>query len=295
MLGFHSLDLTRLPKTTSLFTDFMESGEGVVQSRENSIITSQPIDNRENSTQDPADNSNGHVDAPANGDEEGIEGEEDEYYGEESIVAYLNTLNDMIIAKNEAPRSGRIPDLKYGNTLFDHQKHAVEAALRSLVGPLKGMILGDPQGWAKACQWMAEIDAFFDAVRLVDKYQGRASVIVMKSVRHVHKPIVCVLEDHFRGSFSPFNLWWYRVAIASYSYHTEEVNRVARFQDAIEVYSADLALLFPKRPKLVLLSGSLESEPWKPIGKCMILDEAHIIKNRNTRTFAAIVGNSKAV
>ncbi|KAF5986100.1 global transactivator [Fusarium coicis] len=150
----------------------------------------------------------------------------------------------MIIAKHEAPRSGRIPGLKYGNTLFDHQKHAVGAALRSLAGPLKGMTLGDPQGFARPrYQWMAEIDAFFDA---------------------------------------------YRVAITSFSYLTEEVNRVARFQDAIKDYNAELAVLFPKRPKLVLRSGRLESEPWKPIGKCMIFDESHIIKNRNTRTFAVV-------
>lgn len=49
-------------------------------------------------------------------------------------------------------------------------------------------------------QWMAEIDAFFDAVRLADKYQRRASVIVMQSVRHAHKPTVCLLKNHFPRS-----------------------------------------------------------------------------------------------
>ncbi|KAJ4029167.1 hypothetical protein NW761_005702 [Fusarium oxysporum] len=44
----------------------------------------------------------------------------------------------------------------------------------------------------------------------------------------------------------------------------------------------------PRETELFLRSGSLGSEPWKPIGKCMILDEAHVIKNRNTRTFAAV-------
>ncbi|PNP85765.1 hypothetical protein FNYG_00821 [Fusarium nygamai] len=120
----------------------MESGEGVVQSREESDITAQPIDDVGNSTQDPGDGSNDHVDATANCDEEDSE-------DEEGIVAYLNTLHDMTIAKNEAPRANRIPSLKYGNTLFEHQKHAVGAAMRSLAGPLKGMILGDPQGFAR--------------------------------------------------------------------------------------------------------------------------------------------------
>ncbi|KAF5537457.1 global transactivator [Fusarium napiforme] len=228
----------------------MESGEGVVQSRGNSVITSQPIDHRENSTQDPAHSSNNHVDgpangdAPANGDEEDIEGEEDECYGEESIVEYFTTLKDMIIAKHEAPRPGRIPGLKYGNTLFDHQKHAVGAALRSLAGPLKGMILGDI---------LARSPIELAMTTLSWEPGDGPSLIVA--------PLSCC----------------------------------SQFQDAIEDYSAELAFLFLKRPKLVLLSGCLKSEPWKPIGKCMILDEAHIIKNRNTRIFAAIVGNSKVV
>jgi hypothetical protein len=46
---------------------------------------------------------------------------------------------------------------------------------------------------------MAEIDAFFDAVRLTKagKYQGRVSVIAMKSVKYTHKPTVCLLENPF--------------------------------------------------------------------------------------------------
>ncbi|KAF5574500.1 global transactivator [Fusarium pseudoanthophilum] len=66
------------------------------------------------------------------------------------------------------------------------------------------------------------------------------------------------------------------------------ITRSMLFQDTIEDYSSELAFLFPKRPKLVLRSDSLESESWKPIGKCMILDDAHIVKNRNTCTFAAV-------
>lgn len=34
-------------------------------------------------------------------------------------------------------------------TLFEHQKRTVGAAMRSLTGPLKGMILGDPPGLGK--------------------------------------------------------------------------------------------------------------------------------------------------
>lgn len=61
-----------------------------------------------------------------------------------------------------------------------------------------------------------------------------------------------------------------------------------KVQDAIKDYNAELAVLFTEKPSLVLSPGNLGSEPWKPIGKCMILDDAHTIKNRNTRTFAAV-------
>nr|RBQ94599.1 hypothetical protein FVER53263_03896 [Fusarium verticillioides] len=140
MLGFHYM----------LFCVFLPSSSSFPPpSSTQPDLTAKTNDDVGNSTQDPADGSNDHVDAPANGDGKDIEDEEDDYYGEESIVAYLNALYHIIIAKHEAPRSGRIPGLKYGNTLFDHQKHAVGATLRSLAGPLKGMILGDPQGFAR--------------------------------------------------------------------------------------------------------------------------------------------------
>ncbi|KAF4499407.1 global transactivator [Fusarium agapanthi] len=70
------------------------------------------------------------ADTTANGDEEDSEDEDDGDFDEEGIVAYLNTLQDMIIAKHEAPRAGRIPGLKYGNTLFEHQKHAEDGYAR---------------------------------------------------------------------------------------------------------------------------------------------------------------------
>ncbi|KAG5781102.1 hypothetical protein H9Q73_005234 [Fusarium xylarioides] len=175
----------------------------------------------------------------------------------------------MIITEHDAPRAGRIPSLRYGNTLFEHQKHAVGAAMRSLAAPLKGMILGDPSGLGKALEALA--------VAALSWEPGDGPSLIVA-------PLSCCSQrmaeiDAFFDT--------YRVEITSSSYLTE-VNRVARFQDAIKYYNSYLTVLFPKRPKLVLRSVSLESGPWKPIGKCMILDEAHIIKNRNTRTFAAV-------
>ncbi|KAF5532641.1 global transactivator [Fusarium mexicanum] len=128
----------RLPKTNpSLFTDFMESGKGIVQPHDQSDTTAQPINDVRNSTQGPADGSNDHTNTTASGDGDDSEDEDEEGgdINEKVIVTCLNTLHDMIIAKHDAPRAGRIPGLKYGNTLFEHQKHAVGATMLSLAGP----------------------------------------------------------------------------------------------------------------------------------------------------------------
>lgn len=60
-----------------LLTDFMESDEGVTEPREESSVTTQPVDNVGNSTQDPGDGSNDHVDATANSNDGESEDQDD--------------------------------------------------------------------------------------------------------------------------------------------------------------------------------------------------------------------------
>ncbi|CVK93815.1 uncharacterized protein FMAN_16123 [Fusarium mangiferae] len=74
-----------------LFTDFMEGGEGVIEPREESSMTTQPVDDVGNSTQDPGDGNNDHVDPTANSDEGDSEDQDDGDFDEEGIVAHLNT------------------------------------------------------------------------------------------------------------------------------------------------------------------------------------------------------------
>ncbi|CCT65155.1 uncharacterized protein FFB20_00484 [Fusarium fujikuroi] len=85
--GFDSTSKT----SPYLLTDFMESDESVIEPREESGMTTQPVDDVGNSTQDPGDGSNDHVDATANSDDGDSEDQDDGDFGEQAIVAYLNT------------------------------------------------------------------------------------------------------------------------------------------------------------------------------------------------------------
>ncbi|KAF4337505.1 CHD3-type chromatin-remodeling factor PICKLE [Fusarium beomiforme] len=64
--------------------------------------------------------------------------------------------------------------------------------------------------------------------------------------------------------------------------------RVHKFIVGIDAYKKGTAAQPPKRPMLVLLSGILDQEPRKPMGEWLILDEAHTIKNRESRTYHSI-------
>jgi hypothetical protein len=97
-------------------------------------------------------------------------------------------------------------------------------------------------------------------------------------------PALCLPGE----SVSPVDLWKYRVVVTSYSYVAAEVTRTQRFIDGMVNYEQGRALQPPKRPMLVLLSGVLEQEPPKLVGEWLVLDEAHAIKNSESRTYHAI-------
>ncbi|KAM5365955.1 hypothetical protein ACJA88_012226 [Fusarium oxysporum] len=58
---------------------------------------------------------------------------------------------------------------------------------------------------------------------------------------------------------------------------------------SIDAYKKSIAAQLPKRPMLVLLAGMLDQEPRRPMGEWVILDEAHAIKNRESRTYHSIL------
>ncbi|KAF4502692.1 global transactivator [Fusarium agapanthi] len=214
-------------------------------------------------------------------------------YNEKKFVHFFNEIHDDILSKHYAPDSGPIPGLKPTLRLFDHQKRAVASALYANNSGFKGMILADPPGFGKtlsvlstiamstaksgsingpcvivapySCcrQWMTEIDNFFGQDQM---------------------PSICLLGE----ALTPTDLWKYKVVVTSYSNVAAEVTQVHKFIRGVDAYNQGTATQPPKRPMLVLLSGMLEQEPQRPIGEWLILDEAHAIKSRESRTYHSI-------
>ncbi|EXM23008.1 hypothetical protein FOTG_09356 [Fusarium oxysporum f. sp. vasinfectum 25433] len=241
----------------------------------NTIITRMQALSTKTQTLDRGSKTGPHLftDFMENTDEEDEDDEDVEGFDEDNIVAYLNTLHGCIIAKHVAPHIGYIPGLKPGNILFEHRRQAVGAAMQSPAGPFKVMILGGPLGLGKTLVALA--------VAALSWKPGDISSLIVA-------PLSCscyLPSRRIRFPFRPAEIPG-RDYILFISYcGGEPCRKVPGYHQRLQCGAGDP---LPKETELFLRSGSLGSEPWKPIRKCMILDEAHVIKNRNTRTFAAV-------
>jgi SNF2 family DNA or RNA helicase len=108
--------------------------------------------------------------------------------------------------------------------------------------------------------------------------------VPLLTVRQDQMPAICLVGE----ALSPKDLWKYKVVVTSYSYVSAEVTRTHRFLIGIDEYKRGIITQPPKRPTLVLLSGIHEQEPRKPMGEWLVLDEAHAIKNHQSRTYHAV-------
>ncbi|KAM0367156.1 hypothetical protein ACHAO7_004873 [Fusarium culmorum] len=119
-------------------------------------------------------------------------------------------------------------------------------------------------------QWMTEIEIFFEHIYAADNGQI---------------PSLCLVGKY---SPNPLDLWKCKVVVTSYSYLGAEVTRVHKFIQGIDVYKKGKANKMPKRPKTVLLSVVLDTEPPRLMGEWLALGKVHTLKNLNTHTYHAV-------
>ncbi|KAF5675721.1 global transactivator [Fusarium circinatum] len=131
----------------------------------------------------PADGSNDHTNTTASGDGDDSVGEDEDEDGgdidEKGTVTYLNTLHDMIQHTLRAPEA--CGGSRYAVTCWPPQVHDIGRPSwvgKTLVALAVAALSWEPGegpsiiGAPLSCcsQWMAEIDAFFDALKLAHKY-----------------------------------------------------------------------------------------------------------------------------
>jgi hypothetical protein len=106
-------------------------------------------------------------------------------------------------------------------------------------------------------------------------------------------------QDHFRAiavnddSVSTQAVRDCDVVVVLYSYLTAEARRIEAFQTAIKAWkeaadNGQAPPAPPKRPHVPLLSGLLQLQGVKPMGKHIVLNNAHIIHDVSTDTYAAV-------
>ncbi|KAF5663333.1 global transactivator [Fusarium denticulatum] len=270
---------------------WLRPGEGFVMKRETPTLEHNEDEEQDTKDSDPhedEDQDDGSLEDGRTGALAVTSG-----YNEQEFIRFFDEIHHDIVAKYRAPDPGPIPGLKDTVRLFDRQRRAVAVALKQKDSRFQGMILADPPGAGKTLsalatvsvslaktgstkgpcliiapfsrchQWMAEIDRFFGQNQM---------------------PAVCLVGE----ALSPRDLWKYKVVVTSYSYVSAEATRRHKFLSVIDDYKKGIITQPPKRPMLVLLSGLHEQEPRKPMGEWLILDEAHAIKNHESRTYHAV-------
>lgn len=88
-------------------------------------------------------------------------------------------------------------------------------------------------------------------------------------------------------TISPIDLFMYDVVVTSYSYVASEVTRIDKFHKEMKNKKENPHGRTPKRPNITLLTQLLADNP-RGIGKMLVLDEVHTIKNTESFTYAAI-------
>ncbi|KAM0330911.1 hypothetical protein ACHAQA_003867 [Verticillium albo-atrum] len=136
-------------------------------------------------------------------------------------------------------------------------------------------------------RWEAEKRSFNDA-EFVDFLRGLNGLIWMKEIkRYFGDTMSAILVGG--EPIPPDRLYKYDVVVTSYHTVVEEYSRMERFKTHIGHYQNKQTKHLPKRPTVTLLTALYESEDGiQKLGKYLILDDAHYIKNTETFAFKAI-------
>ncbi|KAM0319440.1 hypothetical protein ACHAPQ_010348 [Fusarium lateritium] len=298
--------------TSRYWTRWLRAGEGFVKRRETLGFENHEEEDQDISDSDTYDDEDEETGSLEDGWTDALAVASG--YNEDEFIHFFDEIHDDIVAKYQAPNPDPIPGLKDTVALFSHQNRAVAAALKQKNSRFQGMILADPPGFGKtlsalatisvstaeigstkgpcvivaplSCcrQWMAEIDRFFGHVCASDNVGIDASNVPMLTRIQDQMPAICLIGE----ALCPTDLWKYKVVVTSYPYVAAEVTRTHKFVNGIRDYKRGIITQPPKRPMLVLLSGIHEQEPKRPMGEWLILDEAHAIKNHESRTYHAI-------
>ncbi|KAF5600417.1 global transactivator [Fusarium pseudoanthophilum] len=259
----------------------LRPGDGFVDSRETPTL--EHNEDEEQDTKDPDSDEDGAQDDVSLEDKETNALAVTSGYNEEEFNRFFDEIDDDIAAKYHAPDPGPIPGLKDTVRLSDRQRRAVAAALEKKDSRFQGMILADPPGFSKTLSALATISV---SLAKSGSIKGPCVIIapLSRCLTQDQMPAICLVGEALR----PTDLWKYKVVVTSYHYLCAEVTRRHKFLTGIADYKKGIITQPPKRPMLVLLSGIHKQEPRKPMGEWLILDEAHTVKNHQSRTYHAV-------
>ncbi|KAL6923087.1 hypothetical protein ACHAPO_001260 [Fusarium lateritium] len=215
-------------------------------------------------------------------------------YDKQEVTRFLKDISSDIARRHSAPDVGPILGLKQNVSLSSLQHRGVAEALYSKKSRFNGMILADPPGTGKTLIALATI-AMSTAKRT--SLKGPCVVVTPDSICHQwmeeidkyfgYDQMPWVYIDKYT-SVSPEDVSKSKVVITSYPYVASEFARVQKFNQGMDAYKKGEATEPPERPKLLLLSGSLDQGSQSPMGEWLVLDDALAIRNPNSRTYHAI-------
>ncbi|KAK0291070.1 hypothetical protein LTR35_001791 [Friedmanniomyces endolithicus] len=210
-------------------------------------------------------------------------------FDEPKLLAFLNDIGRLIRLKHNAPPLGKEHLEVLARQAHPHQRKGAGFLHQAGAGRFKGAILADPPGLGKS------LTALLAALAARQSGDGPILIVVPASCAYQWMQEIGKAFKHGTfnslhlkdGSVSPFDLSRYDIVVATYNYVASERSRISKYLKAVAAYEKKETLVVPRRPRVTLLSEIFGMDG-KPMGRTLILDEVHAIKNFRGKTYAAI-------